>query len=103
MNKKKTKQVESHVIKHHDNKYGRLQSSLARFTNSLLANVSEEDAVQYKFLITKTDGSQRYVKAHYIEFDVVNHTAEVFKSMSTVNGTQWSDVAEVEEVTNGLQ
>ena len=87
--------MNEHIIRHEDDKVARLQSSLTRFRNGLF-NTGNSD--QHLFLITKTDGSQRTVRANYVEFDVVNKEAEVFKSTGTVGGTRWTNVEEVEEL-----
>lgn len=84
-----------HVIRHESNHLGQLKSSLSRLQAGLFG---AGDKTKHKFIITKTDGSQRMVVGNYIEFDTVNKTIELFRSTGHVNGTIMKDIEEVEEV-----
>lgn len=86
--------MNEHIIRHEDDKIGRLKSSLSRFQNNLF---DKSDVTKHTFIITKIDGSQRIIKANYIEFDVVNKEIEVFKTTGTIIGTHWTNVIDVEE------
>ena len=87
--------ADEHIIRREDNQLGKLKSSLSRFQAGLFVS---GDKTKHKFIITKTDGSQRMVVGNYIEFDTVNKTIELFKSTGHVNGTIMKNIEEVEEV-----
>ena len=86
---------DEHVVRHEDNKLGKLKSSFGRFSCNLMGQI---DSDKHKFVITKTDGSRRVVSCNYIEFDTENKTIELFMSTGHVKGTIMKNIEEVEEL-----
>lgn len=82
------------------NDYGTepIKNALDRMRNYFCRGNKENKKL---FLITKEDGSQRYIKATYCEFYKQDKEAHFYQEGQFINGTTFTKVLNVEEITEG--